>query len=349
MMKKLVFQGEGTTFLRNFAPMECQKTIRWGFIGCGEATEKKMLPAFSELPNTQVVAVMSRRAERASAFAERHNIPHWYTDAQNLVTDPNVDAIYIATPPSTHATYAIMALNAQKAVYVEKPLATHYSDCLRINRVAANQHTPCFVAYYRRYLPYFQHVKSLVETGAIGKVLSAQIRFSVPPRDLDYNSKNLPWRLQPDIAGGGYFYDLAPHQLDFLQQLFGPIVEVQGFKANVRQLYSTEDSVSAAFRFANGLPASGTWCFVAHESAKEDRILLIGDKGQISFSVFTYQAIHLQNEEVDQYIEVENPEHVQVPLLRNIMEHLSGTGICTCDSVSATPTNWAIDRILGKF
>ena len=229
MMKKLVFQGEGTTFLRNFAPMECQKTIRWGFIGCGEATEKKMLPAFSELPNVQVIAVMSRRAERASAFAERHNIPHWYTDAQNLVTDPNVDAIYIATPPSTHATYAIMALNAQKAVYVEKPLATHYSDCLRINRVAANQHTPCFVAYYRRYLPYFQRVKSLVETGAIGKVLSAQIRFSVPPRDLDYNSKNLPWRLQPDIAGGGYFYDLAPHQLDYLQQLFGPIVEVQGY------------------------------------------------------------------------------------------------------------------------
>lgn len=329
--------------------MERQKTIRWGFIGCGEATEKKMLPAFSELPNAEVVAVMSRHAARATAFAQRHHIPQWYVDAQNLVTDPNVDAVYIATPPSTHATYAIMALHAQKAVYVEKPLATHYSDCLRINRVSAAQHTPCFVAYYRRYLPYFQRVKQLIQDGAIGNVLSVQLRFAVPPRDLDYNSKNLPWRLQPDIAGGGYFYDLAPHQLDFLQQLFGPILEVQGFTANVRKLYSTEDTVSAAFRFANGVPASGTWCFVAHESAKEDCILIIGDKGQLSFSVFTYTPIHLQNELGEQYIVVENPQHVQVPLLKNIMDHLNGIDICTCNSVSATPTNWAIDRILGKF
>lgn len=329
--------------------MNMEKTIKWGFIGCGEATEKKILPAFSELPDTKVVAVMSRNGERAADFARRHHIAHWYVDAQNLVTDPNVDAVYIATPPSTHATYSIMALHAGKAVYVEKPLATRYDDCLRINRISSMMHRPCFVAYYRRYLPYFSRVKALLEENVIGKVLSAQIRFAVPPRDLDYNSTDLPWRLQPDIAGGGYFYDLAPHQLDLMQQFFGPIVEAHGYTANRGGLYATEDSVSAAFRFANGIPASGTWCFVAHESAKEDRILLIGDRGQLSFSVFTYAPIHVQHEGGDQHIVVENPEHVQVPLLREIMEHLRGRHVCTCDSVSATPTNWAIDRILGKI
>lgn len=329
--------------------MTAQNIIKWGFIGCGEATEKKFLPAFSMLPNSKVVAVMSRKEEKAKSFARRHHIHKWYTDAQNLVTDPDVDAVYIATPPSTHATFTLMALNAGKAVYVEKPLATHYDDCLRINRISAAMHRPCFVAYYRRYLPYFQKVQELLRQGAIGKILTAQIRFAVPPRDLDYNSSNLPWRLQPDIAGGGYFYDLAPHQLDLLQQLFGPIVEAQGFKANRGGLYPTEDTVSASFIFANGIPASGTWCFVAHESAKEDRILLIGEKGQISFSVFTYAPIHLQNEDGECHHSVKNPEYVQFPLLQEITQHLLGEGICTCDSVSATPTNWVIDRILGKI
>ena len=329
--------------------MATPNIIKWGFIGCGEATERRALPAFAALENSEVVAVMSRTPARARAFAERHGIERWYTDAQNLVTDPDVDAVYIATPPSTHSTYAVMALMAGKAVYVEKPLAINYDECLRINRVAAAQHQACFVAYYRRYLPYFQRVKELIDSGVIGRVLTAQIRFAAPPREMDSSKTDLPWRLQPDIAGGGYFYDLAPHQIDIMQQLFGPIVEAMGFPANRGGLYKTEDTVAATMRFHDGMPASGTWCFVAHESAREDRILVIGDKGQLSFSVFTYNPIHIQNEQGEQHIVVENPKNVQYPLLRNIVDHLQGRNICTCDSVSATSTNWVIDRILGKL
>ncbi len=187
-------------------------------------------------------------------------------------------------------------MKSGKAVYVEKPMASNYEDCCRINRIAEKHGTPCFVAYYRRYLPYFQKVRELVESGAVGNVVNVQIRFAVPPRDLDYNQKNLPWRVQPDIAGGGYFYDLAPHQIDLLEEMFGPILEAEGITANRGGLYQTEDSVSACFKFANGLPGSGSWCFVAHESAKEDCIDIVGDRGSLSFSVFTYQPIVLQNE-----------------------------------------------------
>ena len=185
--------------------MEERKSVKWGFIGCGEATERHAIPAFSALPEAEIVAVMSRTQSHARDFAHKHHIRRWYNDAQNLVTDPDIDAVYIATPPSTHATYAVSALMAGKAVYVEKPLATHYDDCLRINRVSARYGLPCFVAYYRRYLPYFQRVKSLIEEGAVGKVLTAQIRFAAAPREFDYNNRTLPWRLQPDIEGGGYF------------------------------------------------------------------------------------------------------------------------------------------------
>ena len=326
-----------------------EKMIKWGFIGCGEVTEKKSGPAFNLVEGSCIQAVMSRNAERARSYAERHNIPRWYTDAQELIDDPDVNAIYIATPPSSHATYAIMAMKAGKPVYVEKPLAQSYEECVRVNNVSKQTGVPCFVAYYRRYLPYFQRVKQLVDDGVIGRIMGVQIRFAVPPRDLDYNRTALPWRVQRDIAGGGYFYDLAPHQLDLIQEMFGPITRASGFCSNRGGLYDTEDTVSAAFQFADGLPGSGTWSFCAHESARTDRIEIVGNKGQLCFSVFTYQPIALHTSQGRQEIVVENPPHVQMPLIQRVVEHLQGRDTCTLDSVSATSVNWVMDRILGKM
>lgn len=326
------------------------KEIGWGFIGCGEVTEKKSGPAFNEVPGSHVVAVMSRNAEKAESYAKRHNIKKWYTDPLELINDPEINAIYIATPPSSHATFAIMAMKAGKPVYIEKPLAASYEDCARINRISELTGVPCFVAYYRRYLPYFQKVKQIIQSGAIGTPANVQIRFSVPPRDLDYKSNgSLPWRLQPDIAGGGYFYDLAPHQLDLIQDIFGVITRAHGYCSNMAKLYKAEDTISACFYFENGLPGSGSWCFVGHQSAKEDRIEVIGEKGMLSFSVYNYSPIQLVTSEGRSSIVMPNPPYVQLPIIRSVIEHLQGIGICECTSVSATPVNWVMDRILGKL
>ena len=226
-----------------------------------------------------------------------------------------------------------MAMKSGKPVYVEKPLAQSYEECVRVNNVSKQTGVPCFVAYYRRYLPYFQRVKQLVDDGVIGRIMGVQIRFAVPPRDLDYNRTALPWRVQRDIAGGGYFYDLAPHQLDLIQEMFGPITRASGFCSNRGGLYDTEDTVSAAFQFADGLPGSGTWSFCA----------------QLCFSVFTYQPIALHTSQGRQEIVVENPPHVQMSLIQRVVEHLQGRDTCTLDSVSATSVNWVMDRILGKM
>ena len=155
--------------------------------------------------------------------------------------------------------------------------------------------------------------------------------------------------LQRDIAGGGYFYDLAPHQIDLLQDIFGPIVHAKGFSANRGGLYQTEDSVSASFQFHDGLPGSGSWCFVCDESARTDRIELIGDKGQICFSVFTYEPIALHNKDGRTEIHIDNPKHVQMPLIESVVRHLQGKEACTADNLSATSVNWVMDRILGKI
>ena len=326
------------------------KRICWGFIGCGEVAERKSGPAFNNINGSSVVAVMSRTAERASSYAARHGIRNWYTDAQQLVDDPDVNAIYVATPPSSHATFAIMAMRAGKPVYVEKPLASTYEDCVRVNRVSEETGVPCFVAYYRRCLPYFKQVKKIIEDGLIGRVAYVQVRFTTPPRAVDtLRGDKQPWRLNPVIAGGGYFYDLAAHQLDLLQDFFGVIVRAHGYCTNRAGLYEAEDTVSASFRFENGLVGSGSWCFVGHESAQEDRIEVVGDSGKVSFSVFNYAPIHLMTTDRDEYLDVPNPDYVQEPLIRSVVEDLQGIGVCRCTSVSATPVNWLMDRILGKF
>lgn len=329
--------------------MDTLDQVRWGVIGCGEATETKSGPALQCVEGSSIACVMSRDREKALSYARRHGIQRAYTDATELINDHEVNAVYIATPPSSHATFAIMAMKAGKPVYVEKPLAANYEECLRVNNVSEQTGVPCFVAYYRRYLPYFIRVKQIIHSGTIGKVLSVQIRFAVPPRELDYNKTNLPWRLQPDIAGGGgYFYDLASHQIDLLIDMFGVIIEAEGYATNMAGLYRVEDTFNACFRFDSGLTGSGSWCFVAHDSARTDRIEVVGDQGMVCFSVFDYTPITLHTPNGREEIKIDNPRYVQMPLIQSIVDDLRGTKTCGCNSVSATPVNWVMDQILKR-
>src|SRR6184192_2580039 len=101
-------------------PVPKMKTIRWGIIGCGDVTEVKSGPAFQKASNSALVAVMRRDAAKAADYAARHGVPRWYADARELIADADVDAVYVATPPSSHEEYAIMAAEAAKPIYVEK-------------------------------------------------------------------------------------------------------------------------------------------------------------------------------------------------------------------------------------
>ena len=323
--------------------------LHWGFIGCGDVVERKSGPAFSLVEGSDVVAVMSRTKERAQSYALRHGIKRWYTDATELINDPDVDAVYIATPPSSHPIYAIMAMNAGKPVYIEKPLAASYDDCARINHVSRMTGVPCYVAYYRRYLPYFLKVRELLQSGAIGKVQGIQIRYTSSPRKEDLNPDRLPWRVNPDIAGAGYFYDMASHQFDLIQELFGVITHARGYSFNRGGLYKAEDSVSACFQFEDGLTGSGSWCFVGHDSHNEDRIEILGNQGTLCFSVFNFEPIHLHTSAGIEEFDIPNPQYVQQPMIQKVCDAIRGTDTCSATSISATPVNWVMDRILKKI
>ena len=218
--------------------------INWGIIGCGDVTELKSGPAFNKVEHSRLVAVMRRDAVKAADYARRHGVPKWYSDGDLLINDPDVNAVYIATPPNTHASYAIAAMRAGKPVYVEKPMARTYQECQEMIRVSKETNMPLFIAYYRRTLPGFLKVKELLDKGAIGKPLTVNIRLHKAYGEMDQDPSAQHWHVDPEISGGGHFYDLASHQFDYLDFLFGPVTEVVGIAQNLAGLYRAEDTVS---------------------------------------------------------------------------------------------------------
>src|SRR5690606_33332257 len=137
-------------------------------------------------------------------------------DADALIHDPEVDAVYVATPPSTHARFAIQAMQAGKPAYVEKPMALDAGECEAMLEASRATGMPLFVAYYRRALPRFLKVRELLAAGAIGTPRQVRVALHRPldPRYTD--GAALPWRVRPEVAGGGLFVDLGSHALDLL-------------------------------------------------------------------------------------------------------------------------------------
>lgn len=323
-----------------------KKIIKWGIIGCGDVTELKSGPAFNKVEGSQLVAVMRRNKDKARDYALRHRVPKWYSDADALIHDDEVNAVYIATPPSSHAEYAIKAMEAGKPVYVEKPMAATYQQCLKMNEVSQKTGVPLFVAYYRRTLPGFCKVKSLIEEGAIGKPLVVNVMLVRPPKKEEIDKDNPAWRVLPDIAGGGIFYDLASHQLDFLDFLFGPIIKVSGSAKNFCGYYPAEDTVVAQMEFENGVLGSGTWSFVSDSSSSRDVMEFIGTEGRIEFSSFGHEPVLLFNGYNFQEFPYINPENIQYNLIRNVVEAIRREADCVSTGITAARTNLVMEKII---
>lgn len=324
------------------------KTVNWGIVGCGNVCERKSGPAMYKTPHSALAAVMRRDAEKAADFARRHNVPKSYTDAAALIADPEVDIVYVATPPGTHRELAVQALEAGKPVYVEKPMAMNHAECLEMIAAAEKAGQKLFVAYYRRALPYFLKVKELLDGGSVGQPLTAEVRLLRPERPEDRDPARLPWRLRREVGGEGYFHDLAPHTLDILDFLLGEIADARGCKSNLGGFYDVADTVTAAFCFRSGVTGTGTWCFVAPPQAVEDSVAITGRKGIIRFSTFTFSPIELTTAGGTERFRIDPPEHIQGPLIETIVRELRGEGRCPSTGTSAARTSRVMDRIISE-
>ena len=320
------------------------KSVRWGIIGCGDVTEVKSGPALQKAQASELVAVMRRSGDLARDYAARHGVPKWYDDAQALIQDPDVNAVYIATPPSSHKAYTIQAAQAGKPVYVEKPMALNFAECQEMVDACRTAEVALFVAYYRRALQRFLKIKELVDSGAIGSVRFVDIAFYQPARPHYEDEENLPWRVLPQIAGGGIYVDLASHQLDFLDFVLGPVQMAQGFAASQVGEYPAEDIVSGSFVFESGVQGTGNWCFNAFEEI--DRTEIVGDKGRITYSTFDAQPVVLTTADGRNEFTSGYPDHIQQPLIQSVVDDLLGTGSCPSTGEGGARTTWVMDQML---
>jgi len=322
------------------------KTIRWGIIGCGDVTEVKSGPGLQKAANSSLVCVMRRNGALAEDYAKRHGVPKWTDDADKVINDPEVDIVYIATPPSSHLEYTLRVAAAKKPVYVEKPMARNHEECNSMVETCRAAGVPLFVAFYRRALPRFLRVKELVNSGAIGKVRFVTVTLNQKPMATGGGAA-LPWRVQPEIAGGGLFIDLASHTLDVLDYILGPVQSATGHASNQAGLYKPEDIVTGSWQYASGAHGSGVWCFSSYAHLDQNRI--VGEGGEIVFSTFGTEPVVLTTSAGTESFPLETPRHIQQPLIQTIVNELNGTGKCPSTGESGARTNWVMDQMLENY
>jgi len=319
------------------------RTIGWGMIGCGDVTEVKSGPGFQKATGSRLNAVMRRQAALAADYARRHGVPRWYDHADALIADPEVDAVYIATPPETHAHYALLVAAGGKPAYVEKPMARHTPECSRMIEDFARTGQKLFVAYYRRCLPRFVTIKELLAAGALGRPTGVRHQWTEPR----HREAAGAWRLDALMAGGGLFLDLGSHFLDLLDFLFGPLVHVAGTAANLASAHAVEDVVAMNFQTESGVPGTAAWNFAS--AVRGDTLEISGTEGRLTCSVFGNDPLRLETAAGVQSIDRPNPPHVQQPLIQTVVDDLLGRGICPSTGESARRASRVMDRVLATY
>ncbi len=304
--------------------------IKWGMIGAGDVAEVKSGPAFQKSADSELRAVMRRNASRAEDFAHRHGVPEWYDDADRIIKHPEINAVYIATPPSSHEEYAIRALRAGKHVYLEKPMATSLNACQRIVDEVNKSDQKLVLAHYRRALPAFLKVKKLLDQQAIGDVRFVYIRILQPAQSKLIAQTDINWRVQPEISGGGLFHDIAPHQLDLMYLYFGQPTSMSGQAYNQAGMYQAEDIVAASMTFDKNIVFQGLWCFTVNENQASEYCEIIGKKGSIRFSFYGAKVELATN--TQETFTFENPAHIQLTMIERVNQYFMGKGENPCSA-----------------
>jgi len=323
------------------------ETINWGIIGCGDVTEKKSGPAFNKVPGSKLVAVMRRDADKAADYAYRHQVQKWYSDASELMNDPEVNAIYVATPPSSHLDYAVAALQKGYPVYVEKPVTLNAVQAQQLADAVRQYNGKLIVAHYRRRLPMFLKVKELLEQNVIGDVRTVQLRLWQSRKPALVTKGSPGWRTQPELSGGGYFHDLAPHQLDLMLYFFGEPAYYQGFGLNQAEASEADDHVTGSILFKNKVVLNGSWCFDVAETENIDHCEMIGSQGSISFAVFG-NTVTLKSNGSEQTFNFEQPENIQLPMITSMVAYLNNQEPNPCTIEEAVVLMKIMDAFAAK-
>lgn len=316
--------------------------VQWGIVGCGEVTEVKSGPALQKAGRSTVTAVMRRDGEKAADYARRHGIGKSYDSAQQLIEDPEVNAVYIATPPASHCELTLAALKAGKPVLVEKPMSLTLEEGRRMAAASKDAGQSLVVAFYRRALPRFERMRELIQDGSIGtpRCVSVVHRMRTP------ESSNTNWRLDPKVGGGGFFADMQSHTIDWLSYVFGPAKSVQSQIRHQNKMHAAEDLVAFSLGYED-VVASGLCAYSVGEQAES--VTVIGDKGSVAMGFFRPSSITLTTAEGTQEIDLPDPPHVHQPFVEQIVAHLLDGAPNPCAPEVGLQTMEVLDQIYRDF
>ena len=290
--------------------------LRWGLIGAGDIVRRRVAPALIDAPSCDVVAVSRGRPELAAAFAADIGARRWYSRWQELVVDPDVECVYVATPVNLHAEQTIAAAEAGKHVLCEKPMAMTTAECDRMIAACRAHGVRLGVAYYRHFYPAVLRVKALVASGEIGTPVLAQINafeYFDPAPD-----HPRAWLLDPSKAGGGPMMDFGCHRLEVLVHLFGSVRRTAALVATVAFDRDVEDTAAVLLQFDRGPCASVTVTHAACE--KQDSLHVFGTRGSAHIDELNVGTIRIQAGE-ESRVEAHPPAaNIHRPLIDDFVE-----------------------------
>ena len=319
------------------------ESVVWGIIGCGDVAEVKSGPAFQKCENSKLLAVMRRDANLAQDFAKRHQVPLWYSKAEDLLSNKDINAVYIATPPFTHLNYTLQALKAGKDVYLEKPMVLSLDEANVLTDAVSKSKNKLVVAHYRRFLPMYLKVKSLLDANTLGRINYVDIRFLQP---YNFNSKST-WRLNASVSGGGYFHDIGPHQLDLMYYFFGSFNTVKGMSINQTKRHDVDDMVNGLISFDNDVQFRGIWSFDINKDLQEDNCTIYGENGIMKFS-FYEDRLDVISKNLNTTFEFENPENIQLPMIQETVNYFLGKRDNPCSVEAGREVSLILDAFTVK-
>jgi predicted dehydrogenase len=248
--------------------------VNWLVVGIGDITTRRVIPAIQAEPRSRLYGVVSRDPGKAARYTERI-----WRDLSEALRDPRIDAVYVATPVFLHAPQSIAALGAGKHVLCEKPMALNYAEACRMVEAGREAGRVLGVAYYRRMYPKLHRARELIEQGALGRPVLAEINCH---GWFEAEGGQRAWLLDPARAGGGPLYDIASHRIDVLNFLFGQPLAVSAHLSNAVHQYAVEDCATLLIEYPRGM--RGIVDVRWHSRVARDQFRILGVAGEIELS-----------------------------------------------------------------
>lgn len=290
------------------------KNIVWGMIGCGDVTEVKNGPGMYLSERSVLKGITNRTIAKAHDWVKRHGHGIVYNSVEELLADPEIDIVYIATTPDTHTKYALMVAQAGKHCLVDKPVAPTYADGVQIKEAFEKAGKRCYVAFYRRELNRFQELKSILDSGRVGKVMGVNVMRTAHKLPADSG-----WRVDPAICGGDVFTETDIHALDMLVRLFGHVKSFTYTKV--------PDTYGVTIQYESGVVGSGMWNYNAQ--LLKDEVNIVGTKGHIRFEFFNNDGpFCITDEDGVEELTIKDSIHVGMNMQQQIVDELLGEGGC---------------------